>query len=156
MEYFYGFLVALAVGVVISLLGYFLNLRTLRNEEKKRSNEQLCEAVRNLLVEIEANLEIVGTAKDILGRERIMMAFSDRAWEYHRGRIYALPEDIQTSLHQFYMVVVEANSVVKQNLQLPHNAGYLDTTHKSRVDSISEKVVEVKSSLNDWQTTKCK
>ena len=156
MEYLYGFMIALAVGVIISLLGYFLNLATLRREQKNQRKEQLHEAVRNLLVEIEANLDIANIAKGTLSGERIMMAFSDRTWEYHRGRIFALPEDVQTSLHQFYSSVVEANSVVKQNLQLPYNAGYLDRTYNSKVDSISEKAKVSKEALNDWQTTKCK
>ena len=75
MEQLIGFLVALAVGVIIALLGYFLNLNTMKKERRKRADEQMCEATRSILAEVEANSNIANIAKQSLSGRRIMLPF---------------------------------------------------------------------------------
>lgn len=140
MEQWISFLIALSAGVIIALLGYFLNIHTLKIERIKKELEQQNDATRSILAEIEANLHTANIAAQILGQKRVMLPFMDEAWKYHRGKIYDLPQNTQTALHQFYLSVMEANGVVNlNNLQLSYGAGFLDKPYQERVGDIAEK-----------------
>ena len=139
MEQLSGFLVVLAVGVIIALLGYFLNLNTMKKERVERANEQLCESTRSILAEVEANLSIAIKAKQSLSGKRIMLSFLSEAWEYHRGKIYAWPENVQTVLHQLYISVIEANDIVPINLQIGIGSAYVDKPYNENVTDIAQK-----------------
>ena len=95
MEQLISFLVALAVGVIIALLGYFLNLNTMKKGKEERENEQLRETTRSVLAEAEANLNIASIAKESLAQKRIMLPFLHEAWGYQKGKVYALPENVK-------------------------------------------------------------
>ena len=149
MEQFISFLIALAVGVIIALLGYFLNINTMKKEGEERANAQLSESIRSILAEVEANLNIANIAQRTLGEKRIMLSFLSEAWEYHRGKIYALPENVQIALHQFYISVIKANGIVPINLHLSYGAGYVDKPYCEEVIDITNKAEKLINLLKD-------
>ena len=149
MEQFISLLIALAVGVIIALLGYFLNIQTMKKEREEKANEQLGEAIRSILAEVEANEKIASSAERTLAEKRVMLLFLYEAWGYHRGKIYALPEKVQIALHQFYISVMEANGIVPINLQIGYGSGYVDKHYYEKVKDITNKAKELIQLLKD-------
>jgi MFS superfamily sulfate permease-like transporter len=146
IEYIYSFVAALAVGVIVALTGYFLNLSAMRKERKDRASEQLRSAIRSILVELKENSEL---AKKPM-HTNIMESFTAGVWDYHKGEIRELPQNVQTAIHEAYISIREANALVENNLRLPYGGGTLNDRYKEKKNEVTEKTAKAIELCKDW------
>jgi len=145
IQQLYGFLIALAVGVIVALVGYFLNIRAANSERKGRAKEHLRGAMHSILVELETNLKVA--KQPFTGR---LVPFATEMWDYHKGGILELPKDTQTALHQVYIWVREANALVQSNLQLSYGLGYYNNEYQKKCTEIAKGAEEAIELLRSW------
>ena len=150
-EQLYYFVCAVTAGVIVALVGYFLNLNATRRERRERAKEQLRGATRGILVEVETNLKL---AKQPY--EGIVAPFPVSIWEAHQGEILRLPTDLQDALYQVYVEIQMANAIVQADL---HKRGYeavkisefgTSDEYKMRRSKVAEKAKMAIKLLRGW------
>ncbi len=102
-------------------------------------------AIYDILVELRSN---VGLAKQPFRGS--LVSFENKMWDRHKGKILALPDDIQDALLQAYNRVQEANALVQSGLQLAHGLGYYDRPYQQKCNEIAEKAGEASELLRRW------
>ena len=145
MEHFYAFIAALAVGVTVALVGYFLNINAAKRERKEQGKEQLKNAARSILVELEANFRFA--TQPFSGK---MLPFTTEIWDDTKGAIGTLPKDVQTAIYEAYLAGWELNAIVQSNLRLPHGSGYYDNDYKKKCEEIADKAKTATELLRSW------
>ena len=129
-----------------TLLGYFLTRRGAKQERKSRTEEQLRNAGRSILVEVETNLEL---AKQPF--QNRLVPFVTSMWEAHKGEILRLPKELQDTLYQVYVEIQLANALVQADLhQLDYGRGYYNEPYKEKSRKVAEKAETVIELLRDW------
>lgn len=146
LEQLYGFLIALAVGVIVALTGYFLNLNATKQERKERAKEQSRSAVHNILSELNVNLEITRTP--FQGR---LIPFVTSMFDTYKGELVRLPDELQRSIYQAYVEASMGNAIVEVDLhKVSYGRGYMDTAYRAKCKEITEKVENAINLLNGW------
>jgi hypothetical protein len=145
MEKLWAFIAALLVGLLVALAGYFLNLSATRKERKEKAEEQLKNAARSILVELEANMRFAN--QPFSG---VMLPFTTEIWDDNKGVISALPEKVQTAIYEAYIAGWELNAIVRSNLTLPYGSGYYDNSYKQKCSEILDKAKIAIELLRGW------
>jgi hypothetical protein len=139
-------IVAIAFGAV---LGYWFNRRGVISERSATEQKQLRDAISSIFEEVRANGEIAN--RPWTGKQ---LPFLTDMWNTYKGQISKLQEDVRRPLHEFYIDVIRANSIVNLDLhKLPYNAGYLDDDYRKMCSQIANQVASVAGLLNDWLKT---
>ena len=146
IEYLYGFLIALAVGVIVALVGYFLSIKSATQERKAREKERLINAVRSILSEFQNNLEIA--KQPFQGR---LIPFVTSMFSAYAGEITRLPNNLQHTVYQAYVEIDMGNAIVQTDLhKIQWGGGYLDNKYQEQCKRIIEKGENAKQLLEDW------
>ena len=128
-----------------TLLGYFLTRLGAKRERKERANEQLLDAGRSILVEVETNLKL---AKEPF--QNRLVPFVTSMWEVHKGEILALPRNLQDALYQVYVEIQMANALVQSDVRLDYGLGYYNEPYKEKSGKVAEKAEMAIKLLRDW------
>ena len=147
IEQLCGFLIALAVGVIVALTGYFLNIKAQQRERKERAKEQLINAGRSILSELKANLKI---AEQPL-TQNCLMPFMTTMLGAHTGEITRLPNYLQSAIYQTYVEIAMGNAIVQTDLQkITWGGGDLNERYKAQCKKIIEVGDKSKQCLEAW------
>jgi len=129
-----------------TLLGYFLTRLGAKRERKEKAREQLLNAGRSILVEVETNLKL---AKQPF--QNRLVPFVTSMWEAHKGEILRLPKDLQDTLYQVYVEIQMANALVQADIhQLDYGQGYYNQPYKEKSGKVIEKTEIAIGLLRSW------
>jgi len=146
IEQFYAFVIALAIGVIVALAGYFLSINAAKREREERTKEQQINAGRSILSELNTNLGIA--RQPFQGR---LIPFVTTMFAAHAGEITRLPNDLQNAVYQAYVEIHMGNAVVQTDLhKIAWGGGYLDNGYKELCKEIITKGESAKELLEGW------
>ena len=150
MEHFYAFIAALAVGVLVALAGYFLNLRATRQERKEEAEEYLRGSIHGILAELETNLNIARQPF-----ESRLVPFLVSIWEVHKGEILELPEEMRGALYEAYVEIQMTNALVQTDLyKITFGRGYYDGNYQEKCKIVAQKAEKAINLIKSWFAAK--
>jgi len=142
MEWWQYLLFSLISVLFGTILGYILSRRGASEERKLRERDQLRSAVRSLLAEVDANLNIARLP--FQGR---LVPFLTNMWDVHRGQILTLPKNLQAALHEVYVDIQKANAMVSLDL---HRGVNLGEPYNEICGKIVERTQKTRALLAEW------
>jgi len=146
VEWWHNLIFGLTSVLLGSFLGYFLTRLGAKQERKSRTEEQLRNAGRSILAELQTNLALA--KRPFQGR---LVPFVTSMWEAHKGEILRLPRDLQDALYQVYVEMQMANALVQADLhKLDYGRGYYDEPYKEKSGKVAEKAETAIKLLGDW------
>ncbi len=146
MEQLGGFIIALAVGVLVALTGHFLNLRTARKEREDAVRQERANAVRSMLSETETNLMLA--MAPFRGR---LVPFVSTVFDNYKGHIMVLPNNVRNALYAVHVEILLANAIVQTDLaKVSWGGGYVDNAYQDQCRKIAAEAEVAKESLEEW------
>ena len=145
IEQSYGLAIAVGTGVIVAVVGYFLNRRSAKRDAEERDKRQLLNTGRSILVEVETNLKLAEQPF-----QNRLVPFVTSMWEAHKGMVIRLPKDLQDTLYQVYVEIQLANALVQSNLSLPYGKGYYNEDYKKKCSEITENAGKASELLSSW------
>jgi len=141
---------ALATIIVGAFLGGFFTYLFTRlgasQERESRERDQLRSAVRSILTEVETNLKL---ARQSL--EYRTVPFANDIWTVHKGEILSLPRELQNTLHELYVAVQIANTLVEVGIHQGKIGGMVpNQPYEHKRSEIKVKAEKARASLVNW------
>ena len=124
-------LVSVVIGAIIALAGSVGVAIWADRRREKREHQAALSAV---LAEMRANLNVAEKPETMTSH--VLVTFSDETWKVSKGAISSAGVDIKGNVYAAYADLAMANAVAKQNLQLPHGSGFLDSQYRAQVQKM--------------------
>lgn len=151
MEWWQQIIAYVVIGFGGAFLGAWLQRRALREERASREEAELTSAMRNLLSEINSNLELI--EKPLTGWS--LAPFATDMWNAHKGKILYLPSKLQQNLLQAYLWIGKANAVVETHLAHDsRGGGHFDNLYLQMVEKIRDPAQKARDELEKWLNTR--
>ena len=142
-------IISLASVALGALLGYFLNKRGVQNERAARERMQLQSAVKGLLTEMNANLELIKKGPDMA----LLPRLAKDMWNIHKSKIVELPSEMQTCLYEAYAGIDYVNAVLDTRVAVGprgHGPGEWDTRYKNEAEKARKPIEIARDALQEW------
>lgn len=147
MEWWQQLVAYVIIGFGGVSLGAWLQRRALREERLVREETELRSATRNLLAEVNANLELI--EKPL--KDWSLAPFATDMWNVHKGKITYLPPELQGDLLQAYLWIGKANAVVQTHLAHDsRGGGHFDSLYQQMVEEIRGPAQKARDGLVRW------
>lgn len=143
-------IISVVLLVVGGLFGHWLSRRGAKAERVATEGRQLVEAVKGLLIETYANLEL--TEKD--PEPALLPPLAKDMWNIHKNKVVELPFEIQETLYQAYHCIDNVNAVLANVYAFGgrqhYGPGAWDRLYSDEAKKAREHIQRARDCLEEW------